>query len=672
MAGPLLAPTSSVAVGGGPSHWRLVAAPSTRLRRGISRRVDSLHHAPLAALDPFDESEGGAESGGGGAPVLDNRPSRGTNTRANTHGIASTPGMASTHAFTTGMGYVASHHPASLPGMVAAAAASPGLPLPLPPHPSVGRGSGRPASSDGMATRRAPSGSGMLGGIGSVSGMANTPLLAELLEPTSTSLSPVKLRELQRRLSAKPSRRSGGGGGGGGSAAAAGTDSGPADRMLFSSASLEAAVTQEALAALLTSMDGGLGGDVGWVAPKVLHQPQAPLSSPSGPGGQMHVPTGTGFGVSTGTGMAGGQGRRRPLRQPSRLGPQPLVGREQLPLLQTGSDLETDAEAEAGKGKAQSPKRMPNGTGFGAGTDPAIVPATGPASGAAGASQDAAVEPAAGAARNGAGGVRLAEPGGSARVAGESPALAATNAAAAGKPSTSWGSWFKRGVAVHPDVGEPRAQDRQHGRKPVSAWQQPPPPATAPGSGSGRSISNSSIVRRRRPWPALCRDGEAATATATVSTSPDPDQPAATRQESLGRRSSHSDHPHLLSRPWHTFPLEWAKVLDGWLPMWTPSPGRSAWDVLVLVLLLFTAVEVPLEAGFPNQMGHVAGLAAAHVGVLVVFWVDIVVQFRCGGRRREYGVAGLCAWVDGWMGGAGEAWDAWGVAEGGCGVGPGG
>eukprot|EP00198_Chlamydomonas_reinhardtii_P010491 XP_001699828.1 predicted protein [Chlamydomonas reinhardtii] len=406
MAGPLLAPTSSVAVGGGPSHRRLVAAPSTRLRRGISRRVDSLHHAPLAALDPFDESEGGAESGGGGAPGLDNRPLRGVNTRANTHGIASTPGMASTHAFTTGLGYVASHHPASLPGMVAAAAASPGLPLPLPPHPSVGRGSGRPASSDGMATRRAPSGSGMLGSTGSVSGMANTPLLAELLEPTSTSLSPVKLRELQRRPSAKPSRRSGGGGGG--SAAAAGTDSGPADRMLFSSASLEAAVTQEALAALLTSMDGGL----------------------------------------------------------------------------------------------------------------------------------------------------------------------------------------------------------------------------APGSGSGRSISTSSIVRRRRPWPALCRDGETATATATGSTSLDPDHPAATRQESLGRRSSHSHHPHLLSRPWHTFPLEWAKVLDGWLPMWTPSPGRSAWDVLVLLLLLFTAVEVPLEAGFPNQMGHVAGLAATHVGVLVVFWVDIVVQFR--------------------------------------------
>ncbi|KAG2426883.1 hypothetical protein HXX76_012670 [Chlamydomonas incerta] len=626
VAGPALAPTSSGALAGAPSHRRLVAAPSTRLRRGASRRLDPLHPATSVGLEPLDDDEGGTESGGGGAPLLDSRPSRGASTRATTLGISATHAAAAA----TGMGRAASHLSASLPGMVGVATAAPGLPQPglpgllqpLPTHVSVGRGSGRPATTDGML------------GIGGAGGMTQAALLAELLEPASTSLSPGKLRELQRRPSARPSRRSGGG------SAPAGTDGGGAlERALVSSTSLGEAETQEALAALLASMDAGLGPDAGWVAPKALHQ-QTPGGSHSGAGGQLLMTTGSGsgsgsgfgFGLASGTGMgvAGGQGRRRPLRQPSRLAPQPPAG----PPLQLGAGADVAAGgAFEQQAQAQAPKRLPLGTGRGAGPGADDVPATRPAADGAVSPHSAALEPAVATMRGGAGGMRRAEPGSSATAApGAAPAPAAANGAAGVKPAPAWGTWFKRGVAVHPGAGEPRAQDRLAGRKPVSAWQPPPPPTTAAeGSGSGRRMGTSGSVRRRRQWPALksCCGGEAATTTL------DPDQPAAKWQESVGRRSSQSfgsSHHHLhrqhLRRPWHSFLLDAVKVLDGWLPMWTPSPGRSAWDVLVLLLLLFTAVEVPLEAGFPDQMGHIAGLAATHVAVLVVFWIDIVVQFR--------------------------------------------
>ncbi|KXZ44546.1 hypothetical protein GPECTOR_65g164 [Gonium pectorale] len=67
-------------------------------------------------------------------------------------------------------------------------------------------------------------------------------------------------------------------------------------------------------------------------------------------------------------------------------------------------------------------------------------------------------------------------------------------------------------------------------------------------------------------------------------------------------------------------------VADKYLPLFLPSTGRTGWDILLLVLLLYTAVVVPLEAGFQSAV-H-SGVDASHAAVLALFWVDMIVQFR--------------------------------------------
>ncbi|GIL57666.1 hypothetical protein Vafri_12844 [Volvox africanus] len=68
------------------------------------------------------------------------------------------------------------------------------------------------------------------------------------------------------------------------------------------------------------------------------------------------------------------------------------------------------------------------------------------------------------------------------------------------------------------------------------------------------------------------------------------------------------------------------ELMDKFLPVLMPSPWRTAWDAVLLVLLMFTAVVVPLEVGFPSAAS--TGLDKSHIAVLIVFWIDIVVQFR--------------------------------------------
>ncbi|GLI67898.1 hypothetical protein VaNZ11_012222 [Volvox africanus] len=68
------------------------------------------------------------------------------------------------------------------------------------------------------------------------------------------------------------------------------------------------------------------------------------------------------------------------------------------------------------------------------------------------------------------------------------------------------------------------------------------------------------------------------------------------------------------------------KLMDKFLPVLLPSPWRTAWDAVLLVLLMFTAVVVPLEVGFSSAAS--TGVDKSHIAVLIVFWIDIIVQFR--------------------------------------------
>ncbi|GIL53749.1 hypothetical protein Vafri_9344, partial [Volvox africanus] len=70
---------------------------------------------------------------------------------------------------------------------------------------------------------------------------------------------------------------------------------------------------------------------------------------------------------------------------------------------------------------------------------------------------------------------------------------------------------------------------------------------------------------------------------------------------------------------------EWASV-SKYLPVFLPSKGRDSWDVLLLLLLLYTAAVVPLQAGF-EVVDHFV-LDAMDWVIFGVFWVDICVQFR--------------------------------------------
>ncbi|GFR50181.1 hypothetical protein Agub_g12322 [Astrephomene gubernaculifera] len=72
--------------------------------------------------------------------------------------------------------------------------------------------------------------------------------------------------------------------------------------------------------------------------------------------------------------------------------------------------------------------------------------------------------------------------------------------------------------------------------------------------------------------------------------------------------------------------LEMWDVVDQYLPVFMPSTARMCWDALLLLLLLYTAVVVPLEVGFKAVISP--ALDASHLAVLVVFWGDIVVQLR--------------------------------------------
>ncbi|KAG2483266.1 hypothetical protein HYH03_017864 [Edaphochlamys debaryana] len=66
--------------------------------------------------------------------------------------------------------------------------------------------------------------------------------------------------------------------------------------------------------------------------------------------------------------------------------------------------------------------------------------------------------------------------------------------------------------------------------------------------------------------------------------------------------------------------------LDKVLPLFLPSPRRAAWDVMLLFALLYTAIAVPLQAGFTAAVSP--ALDACHYVVLAMFWIDICVQFR--------------------------------------------
>ncbi|KAG2487305.1 hypothetical protein HYH03_014144 [Edaphochlamys debaryana] len=85
---------------------------------------------------------------------------------------------------------------------------------------------------------------------------------------------------------------------------------------------------------------------------------------------------------------------------------------------------------------------------------------------------------------------------------------------------------------------------------------------------------------------------------------------------------------HGLQRlPWYTTALDVWSTLDKYLPLFLPSRSRDAWDLLMLVVLLYTAIEIPLWLGF-SYMRSFNEIIIVDLIVLIVFWVDIGVQFR--------------------------------------------
>ncbi len=79
--------------------------------------------------------------------------------------------------------------------------------------------------------------------------------------------------------------------------------------------------------------------------------------------------------------------------------------------------------------------------------------------------------------------------------------------------------------------------------------------------------------------------------------------------------------------PLYALALDVATVVDRALPLFLPSPARTAWDWLLLVVLLYCAAVVPLVAGF-RALAHVSALSGVDQAVLVIFWLDILIQFR--------------------------------------------
>ncbi|PNH00170.1 Potassium voltage-gated channel subfamily H member 7, partial [Tetrabaena socialis] len=65
---------------------------------------------------------------------------------------------------------------------------------------------------------------------------------------------------------------------------------------------------------------------------------------------------------------------------------------------------------------------------------------------------------------------------------------------------------------------------------------------------------------------------------------------------------------------------------DRCLPIFKPSRARISWDFLMLTLLIYTAIMVPLQAGFREMDRY--SLDVADICILIVFWLDMFVQFR--------------------------------------------
>ncbi len=74
-------------------------------------------------------------------------------------------------------------------------------------------------------------------------------------------------------------------------------------------------------------------------------------------------------------------------------------------------------------------------------------------------------------------------------------------------------------------------------------------------------------------------------------------------------------------------PRYWVHSLNKMLPIMNPETRRRrCWDLLVLVLVVWTAVVVPFEVGF-GKIGWDGGYIMDRV-VDAVFWVDISIAFR--------------------------------------------